>query len=102
MPEGGGEGAGARTQAALQLQRRRSTAPGVQRPGSQVEVNAEQTQVEMWLRSRAALGEVAPGVAIAAGERVLVEVSRKFTPAKLAGLAYQSGLYIQVRGGRLP
>jgi uncharacterized SAM-dependent methyltransferase len=37
------------------------------------------------------------GVSIAAGERVLVEVSRKFTPERLAGLAYKSGLYIQVR-----
>ena len=35
-------------------------------------------------------------MSIAAGERVLVEVSRKFTPERLAGLAYKSGLYIQV------
>jgi len=61
----------------------------------EVDVNAEHTQVEMWLRARLDLGHVAPGVAIEAGERVLVEVSRKFTAPKLAGLAYQSGLYIQ-------
>lgn len=41
------------------------------------------------------------GVAIAAGERVLVEVSRKFTPRKLAGLAYNSGLYTQVLASTL-
>ena len=60
-------------------------------------MNAEDTQVEMWLRARQDLAQLAEGVTVAAGERVLVEVSRKFTPAKLAGLAYNSGLYIQVR-----
>lgn len=62
----------------------------------QVDVNPTETQVEMWLRAKTDIGRLADGVNISTGERVLVEVSRKFTPQKLAGLAYNSGLYIQV------
>ena len=50
----------------------------------------------MWLVCKADTGEVAPGISIAAGERVLVEISRKFTVEQLQGLAYNAGLYIQV------
>ena len=61
-------------------------------------------QVEMWLVSKVGTGSLAPGIACAAGERVLVEVSRKFTPQRLQSLAYNSGLFLQVRaltGGRM-
>lgn len=61
-----------------------------------MDINAAETQVEMWLRARMDIGALADGVVVAGGERILVEVSRKFTPQKLAGLAYNSGLYIQV------
>ncbi len=59
-------------------------------------INGEKKQVEMWLVSKADTGEVAPGISIAAGERVLVEISRKFTVEQLQGLAYNAGLYMQV------
>ena len=64
---------------------------------AQVVVNNDKQQVEMWLVSKADTGEVAPGISIAADERLLVEISRKFTPEKLQGLAYSAGLYMQVR-----
>ena len=65
-------------------------------PGMQVVINGDKKQVEMWLVSKADTGEVAPGISIAAGERVLVEISRKFTVEQLQGLAYNAGLYMQV------
>ena len=60
-------------------------------------INSDKKQVEMWLVSKADTGEVAPGISIAAGECVLVEISRKFTVEQLQGLAYNAGLYMQVR-----
>jgi len=36
------------------------------------------------------------GVAIEKGERILMEISRKFLSEQLRGLAYQSGFYFQV------
>lgn len=60
----------------------------------QVDVNPVDQQVEMWLRSKAELS--LPSVSITEGERLLVEVSRKFTAQRLASLAYKSGLCIQV------
>lgn len=60
-------------------------------------VNSQKQQVEMWLVCKAATGSLVPGIACAAGERVLVEVSRKFTPQRLQALAYKSGLYLQAR-----
>lgn len=60
-------------------------------------VNSQEQQVEMWLVCKANTGCLAPGISCTAGERVLVEVSRKFTPTGLQGLAYKSGLFIQVR-----
>lgn len=59
----------------------------------EVDVNATDQQVEMWLRSRADI--LLQDVSIVEGERLLVEVSRKFTAEKLASLAYRSGLCIQ-------
>ena len=50
----------------------------------------------MWLVSKADTGLLAPGIRFAAGERVLVEVSRKYTPSGLQCLAYDSGFYLQV------
>lgn len=59
----------------------------------EVDVNEKEQQVEMWLRSKDDIE--LPVVSINQGERLLVEVSRKFTTQRLAGLAYRSGLYIQ-------
>ena len=67
----------------------------------QVVVNKQQQQVEMWLVSKADTGPLAPGIRCAAGERVLVEVSRKYTPNGLQGLAYHSGFYLQASLPRL-
>jgi uncharacterized SAM-dependent methyltransferase len=64
----------------------------------EVEVNQQRTQVEMYLRCPAPIpvGGVAPGVGFASGERILMEVSRKFTPAAVAELADAAG--VAVRG----
>lgn len=37
-------------------------------------------QVEMWVKARRRVPDVLPGLHIEEGERVLVEISRKFTP----------------------
>lgn len=37
-------------------------------------------QVEMWVRAQRRVPHVLPGLHIEQGERVLVEISRKFTP----------------------
>ena len=50
----------------------------------------------MWLEAPEAVDDVAPGVSIARGERILMEVSRKFTVDKLRALAFQSGFFWQV------
>lgn len=63
-------------------------------------MNTRKQQVEMWLVSLADTGSLAPAIACTAGERVLVEVSRKFTPQRLQALAYKSGLYLQARVAR--
>ena len=68
----------------------------------QVVVNTQKQQVDMWLVSKCDTGRLAPGIACTAGERVLVEVSRKFTPERLQGLAYNSGFYLQARIAGLP
>lgn len=49
-------------------------------------------QVEMWLVSKAGVPGVLPGVTVAPGERVLMEVSRKFTRPAIAQLAHRVGL----------
>lgn len=60
-------------------------------------VNAEHKQVEMWVEALEGIKKVLPGIAIQKGERVLMEISRKFTPQGIAALAQRSGLCIEVR-----
>jgi L-histidine N-alpha-methyltransferase len=65
----------------------------------EVLINEREAQVEMVLACPAAVapGAVAPGVAFAAGERVLMEVSRKFTPAAVEELAAAAGVTVKAR-----
>lgn len=56
-------------------------------------------QVEMWVTAQRRIAGVLPGVDIEAGERVLVEISRKFTPqgawegvARAAGVGWPCAL----------
>ena len=56
----------------------------------------------MWLEARHTVRSVVEGVDIIKGERVLMEVSRKFTVQDICELAFKSGFFIQVRGPRLP
>jgi hypothetical protein len=63
----------------------------------QVVINSELRQVEMWLVAQSACGPLPGGACIRAGERVLAEVSRKYTPASLRAMAYNSGFVTQVR-----
>ena len=50
----------------------------------------------MWLEAPETLTGIAPGVNIKRGERIMMEVSRKFTQDKLRSLAFQSGFFWQV------
>ena len=50
----------------------------------------------MWLEAGEELEDIIPGVRLAKGERILMEVSRKFTQEKLRALAFQSGFFWQV------
>lgn len=61
-------------------------------------VNKDLRQVEMWIEAKADVDQVLPGVDITQGERIMMEISRKFTPEDISGLALNSGLCIQVRG----
>ena len=56
----------------------------------------------MWLEARHTVPGVVEGVNICKGERVLMEVSRKFTVQDIRELAFKSGFFIQVRRPRLP
>ena len=56
----------------------------------------------MWLEARHTVPSVVEGVDICRGERVLMEVSRKFTVQDIRELAFKSGFFIQVRWRRLP
>ena len=62
----------------------------------EVLINEKNTQVEMCLACPADVpaGAVAPGVGFKKGERVLMEVSRKFTPAAVADLAAAAGVSV--------
>lgn len=60
-------------------------------------VNKEERQVEMWVEAREAVKDVLPGVSVAKGERILIEISRKFTPADVGALAQGSGMCLEVR-----
>ena len=51
----------------------------------------------MWLEAAEKLTDIAPGVTIQRGERILMEVSRKFTQDALCSLAFQSGFFWQVQ-----
>lgn len=53
----------------------------------------------MFLTAKSAVPQVLPGVDIAAGEQVLMEVSRKFTHQAVADMAYRAGQLIQVGTG---
>lgn len=60
-------------------------------------VNEEKRQVEMWLTARRKIHDVIPGVDIESGESILMEISRKFCLEDIAGLAQESGYYINRR-----
>ncbi|KAL4443671.1 hypothetical protein ABPG75_011408 [Micractinium tetrahymenae] len=55
-------------------------------------VNAKLQQVEMWVGATRRVADVLPGLHIEAGERVLVEISRKFTTESVAAMAFAAGL----------
>jgi dimethylhistidine N-methyltransferase len=59
-------------------------------------VNSELRQVEMWVKAKERVDGVLPGVHFSAGERILIEISRKFTPQDITGLAKDAGLCVQV------
>lgn len=50
----------------------------------------------MWLVAEEDVLQVIEGVDIQKGERVLMEMSRKFTPEDIRQLAFQSNFYVQV------
>ena len=50
----------------------------------------------MWLVAEEDVLQVIEGVDIRKGERVLMEMSRKFTPEDIRQLAFQSNFYVQV------
>lgn len=58
-------------------------------------VNTELHQVEMWVKAKESVDRVLPGVDFCAGERILMEISRKFTPQDISGLAKDAGLCVQ-------
>lgn len=57
-------------------------------------------QVEMHAVPCRPVRDLVPGVSLEAGEKLLVEISRKFTPASIAALAEEAGLVLQVPRGR--
>ena len=54
-------------------------------------------QVEMWLLAPESLHIAGTNIHIKKGERLLMEVSRKFTPMRLRALAFNAGWCWQVR-----
>ena len=50
-------------------------------------INHELTQVEMWVRAKQDMHDVVPGIHVTKGERLLVEISRKFTLDDVSALA---------------
>ena len=50
----------------------------------------------MWLVANDDVPDVVEGVSILKGERILMEMSRKFTPEDIRQLAFQSDFYVQV------
>ncbi|RMZ53543.1 hypothetical protein APUTEX25_003365, partial [Auxenochlorella protothecoides] len=61
----------------------------------EVVVNERRSQVEMWVSPKRRVSDIVPGVSLEAGEKLLVEISRKFTPLSIAALADQAGLVVQ-------
>lgn len=61
-----------------------------------VVINPVDRRVEMWLVAEEDVLQVIEGVDIRKGERVLMEMSRKFTPEDIRQLAFQSNFYVQV------
>ena len=53
-------------------------------------------QVEMWLVVNEEVKGLFDSVDILKGERILMEMSRKFTPEDIRQLAFQSNFYVQV------
>ncbi|KDD76550.1 hypothetical protein H632_c185p0 [Helicosporidium sp. ATCC 50920] len=62
-----------------------------------VDVNEIDEQVEMYVSSARRIALSTPDVVIQAKERVLMEISRKFTDASLRELATRSGLFLQAQ-----
>lgn len=62
----------------------------------EVIVNAELRQVEMWLIAQRDIKDVLPCIDIVKGERVLMEISRKFTREDISSLAFNSLYCIEV------
>lgn len=62
----------------------------------EVVVNDSMHQVEMWLTAKKQISNVISGVDIRQGEKLLMEISRKFTQDSLRSLAFGSGLTMQV------
>lgn len=58
-------------------------------------VNEELHQVEMYVKAKAFVGQLLPDVDIGAGERILMEISRKFTLPDVASLAQAAGFALQ-------
>jgi dimethylhistidine N-methyltransferase len=58
-------------------------------------VNEDLRQVEMWVIAKESVENVLPGVNFCAGERILMEISRKFTPQDITGLAKDAGMCVQ-------
>jgi len=50
-------------------------------------INHELTQVEMWVRAKQEMRDIVPGIHVKRGERLLVEISRKFTLDDVSALA---------------
>ena len=63
-------------------------------------VNCEQRQVEMWVAPTRRVPGLLPGVDLAEGERVLMEISRKFRAPDVAALAQAAGLCTAVSAAR--
>ena len=61
-----------------------------------VVINPVDRRVEMWLVAEEDVLQVIEGVDISKGERVLMEMSRKFTLEDIRQLAFQSNFYVQV------
>jgi dimethylhistidine N-methyltransferase len=62
-----------------------------------VVVNEDDRQVEMYLIAGHRVSGLGHGLTFQKGERILMEISRKFTQEQLRSLAFRSGYYFQAR-----